>query len=60
MQFEPIFNLDCVECDNEPVVGIREDEDSPLRCTQLCGLHFFGSRLMIDWELWNLEPDSTE
>lgn len=57
--YEPIFNLDCVECDEEPCVGLRDD-DGVLRCTQLCGLHFFGDRLMMDWELWNNPIEGTE
>lgn len=57
--YEPIFNLDCVECDLEPVVGLRDDDGS-LRCTQLCGLHFFGDRTMVDWELWNEPKEATE
>lgn len=57
--YEPIFNLDCVECDSEPVVGLRDD-DGQLRCTQLCGRCFFGDRLMADWELWNDDREATE
>lgn len=57
--YEPIFNLDCVQCDSEPIVGLRDDEGI-LRCTQLCGCCFFGSRLMEDWELWNLPLEGTE
>lgn len=57
--YEPIFNLDCVQCDSEPIVGIRDDEGA-LRCTQLCGACFFGVRLMEDWELWNNQMEGTE
>lgn len=57
--YEPIFNLECIECGSEPVVGIRDDEGS-LRCTHLCGADFFADRLMSDWDLWNTQPDSTE
>jgi hypothetical protein len=57
--YEPIYNLDCVECDRSPCVGLRDD-DGRLQCTQLCGLHFFGCRLMIDPDEWNTSADSTE
>jgi hypothetical protein len=57
--YEPIFNLECVECDSEPVVGIRDDEGS-LRCTHLCGSCFFSDRSMNDWDLWNEPQESTE
>lgn len=50
--YEPIFNLDCAECDRTPCVGFRDDEGS-LRCTNLCGVCFFGCRLMEDPEEWN-------
>lgn len=57
--YEPIFNLDCVECEHTPVVGIRDD-DGQLRCTQLCGMCFFNDRLMLDPDLWNEPLESTE
>jgi len=57
--YEPIFNIECVECGAEPVVGIRDDEGS-LRCTHLCGPDFFGDRSMADPDLWNNPSESTE
>jgi hypothetical protein len=57
--YEPIFNLDCVECSHEPVVGIRDDEGN-LRCTHLCGRCFFSDRSMLDWDLWNEPREATE
>jgi hypothetical protein len=57
--FEPIFNLDCTECDRSPVVGVRTDEGN-LQCSQLCGVCFWGDRSMDDWELWNIPREATE
>jgi hypothetical protein len=57
--YEPLFNLECVQCDREPVVAIRSDEGN-LQVTHLCGVCFFNDRLMADWELWNDKPESME
>jgi hypothetical protein len=57
--YEPIFNLDCIECDRTPCVGLRDDSGN-LQCTQLCGQCFFADRLMQDTDLWNSQSDSTE
>jgi hypothetical protein len=58
--YEPIWDLDCVECAAQPVVGIRETEDGALRCTGRCGGCFFGARAMRDPEEWNTRPEATE
>jgi hypothetical protein len=57
--YEPIFNLDCVQCERTPCVALRDDEGQ-LQCTQLCGQCFFGDRLMVDPDLWNLQMEATE
>jgi len=35
-------------------------DDHPQGDTELCGICFFGDRLMLDWELWNEEREETE
>jgi hypothetical protein len=57
--YEPLFNLDCIQCDRTPVVCLEDDEGA-LRCTQLCGVCFFGNRMMADWDLWNTTQEDTE
>lgn len=51
-QYIPVFDIDCSECDNSPCVAMLDDEGN-LRCTRLCGICFFGDRIMIDPDLWN-------
>jgi hypothetical protein len=57
--YQPIFQLECRECDASPVVGIQRPEGF-LEATRLCGRCFFSDRAMVDFELWNARPDSTE
>jgi hypothetical protein len=57
--YQPIFQLECRECDTSPVVGIQRPEGI-LESTGLCGRCFFSEQLMLDYTLWDLEPESTE
>lgn len=57
MTYQPNFDGECLVCGSAPtviVVGHIQPD------TELCGVHFFHDRLMIDWEEWNEEPESTE
>lgn len=59
--FAPIFGVECKVCEASPCVGIREPEPPfNLRCSELCGICHFGDRAMVDYELWNEQPESTE
>lgn len=55
--FQPDFNSNCTICDTSPTV-IVSDHICP--DTLLCGIHFFASRAMADWEEWNNQPEATE
>lgn len=57
--YQPIFQLECRECDASPVVGVQQPS-GVLESTGLCGRCFFADRSMIEVSLWNSEPDSTE
>lgn len=57
MTFQPDFDSECTVCGSVPtviVIGHIQPD------TELCGVHFFQDRLMIDWEFWNEEPEETE
>jgi len=55
--YHPNFDIDCRECGRLPtviVVGhICPD-------TELCGVHFFSDRSMLDYDLWNNQSEGTE
>lgn len=55
--FHPDFDEECHVCGASPCV-IVEGHAQP--DTQLCGPHFFHDRTMVDWELWNDQPEDTE
>ena len=55
--FRPDFQGECRECGRAPTVIVV---DHPVPDTELCGVHFFADRSMVDWELWNLRDDDTE
>lgn len=55
--YHPDFSAECRLCGSSPCVVV-EDHLQP--DTELCGVCFFGDRLMIDWDLWNDQPESTE
>lgn len=57
MTYHPDFSSRCRLCDTAPTVVV-EDHLQP--DTELCGTCFFGDRLMVDWSLWNEQPESTE
>jgi hypothetical protein len=59
LTYQPIFCLECRECDASPVVGIQRP-DGVLEATGLCGRCFFADRAMIEHSLWNDTPESTE
>jgi hypothetical protein len=55
--YQPNFDDECLHCGKLPtviVVGHLCPE------TELCGVCFFHDRLMVDWEEWNSEEESTE
>lgn len=54
----PIFDIECRSCDTSPCVGVMDE--GKIRCTSLCGVHFFHDRLMVDWSLWNDSQEATE
>lgn len=56
--FEPDFDSYCRECGATPCVVVVDHEHKPH--TDLCGVHFFQDRRMVDWDLWNDPQDSTE
>lgn len=58
MLYTPIFGQACARCDYNVCVGIQNDEG--VSSTNLCGVHFFSDRTMVDWELWNEDKESTE
>lgn len=55
--FRPDFDNECYVCAALPTVIVV---DHPVPHTHLCGRHFFSDRAMLDWELWNDQPDATE
>ena len=55
--FHPDFSCECRICGASPCVVV-EDHIQPE--TELCGVHFFSDRRMVDWELWNEEEEDTE
>lgn len=55
--FHPNFKVECRECGRQPTVIVV---DHPVPNTELCGPHFFGDRLMVDWELWNNREEDSE
>lgn len=55
--YHPDFDTECRICGTSPCV-IVEDHVQP--DTELCGICFFSDRSMIDWTLWNEEPEDTE
>lgn len=55
--FHPNFEGECRECGTSPTVVVV---DHPVPETDLCGLHFFADRLMLDWEMWNSREEDTE
>ena len=57
MNYHPDFECDCRICGSSPCVVV---DDHPQGDTELCGICFFGDRLMLDWELWNEEREETE
>ncbi len=55
--FKPDFDEDCRICGTTPtvvVVGHKQPD------TELCGVHFFNSLKMRDWENWNDKQDPQE
>jgi hypothetical protein len=56
-KYHPDFDEECRICGTSPCVVV---EDHPQGDTQLCGVHFFSDRLMVDWEEWNSTPEDTE
>lgn len=58
-QYQPIYNVDCAECDWTTCVGLV-DEDGQVTCTNLCGWHFFADKSMQDPDLWNDLREATE
>jgi hypothetical protein len=57
--YQPIFQVECMECDATPTVGVQHEKGF-LEATKLCGRCFFNDRAMLDYTLWNNQPDSTE
>lgn len=57
MTYHPDFDAECRICGASPCVVV---DNHPQGDTELCGIHFFSDRSMIDWELWNEEIESTE
>jgi hypothetical protein len=55
--YHPDFQASCQICSTSPCVVV-EGHIEPN--TELCGPCFFGSALMLDWEEWNNEVESTE
>lgn len=55
--FHPDFTNECRECGTLPTVIVV---GHPLPQTNLCGPHFFGDRMMIDWDRWNDREEGTE
>jgi hypothetical protein len=58
--FLPIFGIDCSRCDNQPIVGLVEDDGERVQSLGLCGVCYFHDRLMVDYDLWNEAPEGTE
>jgi len=58
-QYTVVRGVDCEVCTATPVVGIISPTEDIL-CTNLCGPHFFGDRMMVDPDLWNEQKDATE
>jgi hypothetical protein len=56
--YVPIYNVECWECEDSPVVGILDD--LAVRSTGRCGRHYFHDRSMTDPDNWNEPPETTE
>lgn len=55
--YSPDFDGECRECGSSPTVIVI---NHIVPNTDLCGPHFFADRAMVNWELWNHQPDETE
>lgn len=55
--FTPDFEVECRDCGMTPTVTVV---GHPVPKTGLCGPHFFKDRAMVDWDLWNDQPEDTE
>lgn len=55
--YHPDFRSECKLCGHSPTV-IVEGHICP--DTELCGVDFFADKRMVDWNLWNEQPESTE
>ena len=55
--YHPDFEAECRICGTSPTVVVDNHIQGE---TFLCGVCFFGDRLMMDWEEWNEESESTE
>lgn len=56
-KYWPNFQGECKDCGSIPTVIVV---GHPVPETNLCGSHFFSDRLMVDWNEWNNQPDTTE
>jgi hypothetical protein len=57
MTFLPSFEVRCRICETVPTVVIP---GHAVEVTELCGVCFFGDRIMLDWDLWDEPKDPTE
>lgn len=55
--YRPDFAGECRECGGSPTVVVL---GHIVPDTNLCGVHFFADRTMVDWELWNLRDEDGE
>lgn len=58
--FQPDFAGECRQCGTGPTVIVYDPEHRRNSETDLCGVHFFNDRQMVDWEEWNNQPEDTE
>jgi len=57
LTYRPDFTCECRECGTSPCVVVMNHIQPD---TNLCGPHFFNDHAMVDWSLWNDEPEDTE
>jgi hypothetical protein len=56
------FAEECSRCGTSPCVVVSDPEPTGAKRhdTELCGVHFFRDKTMIDPELWNDSQEATE
>ena len=56
-EYTPNFEEECSICGTSPTVRVLHHIQPE---TRLCGPCFFADRSMIDWTLWNDNPETDE